>query len=64
VGRPFGPAGYRSCRPGAIERILGDDLADPDARFALEVVLRALRSRERATPEDASREHGPEHEIH
>jgi site-specific recombinase XerD len=47
-----------------IERIIGDDLADPDARFALEAGLRALRLRERATTADASREHEPEHEIH
>lgn len=47
-----------------IEQILGDDLADPDARFALEVVLRALRLRQRATSADTSPARGPEHEIH
>ncbi len=33
-----------------IEQILGEDLADPDARFGLEVVLRALWLREQAFP--------------
>jgi PucR C-terminal helix-turn-helix domain len=37
-----------------IEQILGDDLVDPDARFALEVVMRALWLRDRATPRKAA----------
>jgi DNA-binding PucR family transcriptional regulator len=47
-----------------IEQILGDDLADPDARFALEVVLRALWLREQARPADGSDDGDAEHEIH
>lgn len=41
-----------------IEQILGDELADPDARFALEVVMRALWLRARAVPTG-----GPEREA-
>jgi hypothetical protein len=36
-----------------IERTLGDELDDPDSRFAIEVVLRALWLRERASGPDA-----------
>jgi hypothetical protein len=35
-----------------IEQTFGDDLADPDARFALETVMRALWLRSRADEED------------
>jgi DNA-binding CsgD family transcriptional regulator len=33
-----------------LERILGDRFGDPDARFAMELVLRVMRLRERASP--------------
>lgn len=33
-----------------LERTLGGQLDDPDARFAMELVLRATRLRERASP--------------
>jgi hypothetical protein len=46
-----------------IEQILGDDLADPDARFALEVVLRALWLREQARSESDSGDGAVEHDI-
>lgn len=38
-----------------IEQTLGDDLADPDARFAIEVVMRALWLRDRA-PDTSDRD--------
>jgi hypothetical protein len=50
-----------------IEHALGDDLADSDTRFAIEVVLRALWLRERAlVPEEYASGDEPdlEHEIH
>jgi len=37
-------------RMRALERTLGGQLSDPDARFAIELLLRAARLRERATP--------------
>jgi hypothetical protein len=36
-----------------LERTLGGQLDDPDARFAMELVLRATRLRERASPPDS-----------
>jgi hypothetical protein len=36
-----------------LERTLGGQLSDPDARFAIELVLRAARLRERASRDDA-----------
>ena len=35
-----------------LERTLGGQLSDPDARFAIELVLRAARLRERASRDD------------
>jgi len=35
-----------------LERTLGGQLRDPDARFAIELVLRAARLRERASQHD------------
>lgn len=43
-----------------IERALGDELADPDSRFAIEVVLRALWLRERAAGPAAAPDSGPD----
>jgi len=37
-------------RMRALERTLGGQLSDPDARFAIELLLRAARLRERAGP--------------
>lgn len=37
-----------------LERTLGGQLKDPDARFAIELVLRAARLRDRASPPDAA----------
>ncbi|MCP9953748.1 helix-turn-helix domain-containing protein [Actinomadura madurae] len=39
-----------------VEGILGDRLADSEARFAIEAVLRAMRLRERASRADAGRD--------
>jgi hypothetical protein len=50
-----------------IEQTLGDELADPDARFAIEVALRALWLRERAPrgDDDDDREAEPDaHQFH
>ncbi len=45
-----------------IEQTLGDDLADPDARFAIEVVMRTLWLRDRA-PETKMSDREPVSEI-
>ena len=43
-----------------LERTLGGQLSDPDARFAIELVLRAARLRERASLSGAPGDHGGE----
>ena len=47
-----------------IEHALGDDLADPDTRFAVEVALRALWLREQAFRPDEDVDPGTERDIH
>ena len=47
-----------------IEQILGDELADPDARFALEVVMRALWLRAQAVPAGGPGEREATGDIH
>jgi hypothetical protein len=43
-----------------LEQALGGQLGDPDARFAMELVLRAARLRERAVPPGVRASGGPE----